>query len=360
MNKNRILGIGIGQAGNILLNEFLDRDKRYTGLFINSAYDDMSGLSNFNYEKNAFVFPGESGTGKDREKAKLFVKSSLKSLADIFTRYPLHDVIQVFFSTDGGTGSGSAIMILQTLRKVCPNKKINVVAVLPDPDKSEEIALKNCLDCCSELAAIENMVDDIKFVDNSKFDKYDEINRRVLNDIDAAFSIVGKHSIGNIDESDSKRANTAKGYGAILRLEDDEITLVDAIANAKNNSPFAIPGELDCKFLAISVKEDQYEIDGLKQQFKKDDTIVYNTHNNKNNVVVFGGCSAPNDSIKYIQIRLEQLKNGSEAIKRKGLVVDTNLNTKNNKNKVVDDSIKTTYSEDELDSLVDDLENMFG
>lgn len=360
MNKTRILGIGIGQAGNILLNEFLNKDKRYVGLFINSAYDDMSDLSNFNFEKNAFVFPGESGTGRDRDKAKTFVKTHIKSLADIFTKYPLQDVITVFFSTDGGTGSGSAPMILQTLRKICPSKKINVVAVIPDADDSDDVSLNNCLKCCNELSKIEGLIDDIKFIDNSKGEDYKIINRKAIDDLNTAYSIIGKHSIGNIDDADSKRINTEKGYGMILRLDDDEESIRLAIDNAYKNTVFAKPDNDDCNYLGICVKENQYDVDKLRKQFHVDKT-TYKTYNNKFNLLVLGGCSAPNETIEYIEMKLEEIKEKrSTQSSKKGLSVDLDSKPINKTNKHKDNiETKTSYSEDELDKMVDDLENLF-
>jgi hypothetical protein len=364
MNKTRMLIVGIGQAGNILCDALLQKDKRYTGLFINSAYEDMSGLSSFNYEKNAFTFPGESGTGRNREKAKVFVKDSVKSLGDTFLRYPLQDVVVVMFSTDGGTGSGSSIRIIQALKSFCPNKKINVIAVLPDPETSDDISLNNCLQCCKELSEIEDLIDDIKFIDNSKGKTYEEVNDRAIDDINASFSINGRNPIGNIDDSDSKRVNTEKGYGLVLRLKDKEESVSTAIDNAIKNTVFAIPDSYDCNYLGISVKADQYDVDELKNQFEASKT-TYKTYNNNFNLLVLGGCSAPNESIEYIRLQLDELKekNSAKGKKKKlsvGVDTDTTQVKKLAKDKEQEQKLKTTYSENELDKLVDDLENLFG
>lgn len=361
MNKTRVLGIGIGQAGNILLDQFMSKDSRYQGLFINSAYDDMSSLSNFNYEKNAFTFPGENGSGRDREKAKTFVIDNIKSLADIFTKYPLQDVVIVFFSTDGGTGSGTSSMILQTLRRTCPHKKINVVAVLPNPEESDDISLQNSLECCAELAKIDDLLDDIKFIDNSKGNNYDEINIRAVNDLHDAFSINGKHKIGNIDDGDSKRVNTDKGYGCILRLKDREPSPSIAIDNAVKDTIFALPDSYDCNYLGVSVKEEEYNVEDLKHEFSVEET-TYMTYNNKFNLLVLSGCSAPNESIEYIKLKLEEIREkNSNKPKKKKLAIDINpkniINKEKNNTKI--EKVKTTYSEDELDKMVDDIENMF-
>jgi hypothetical protein len=360
MNKSRILGVGIGKAGNVLLNEFLNRDKRFVGLFINSAYEDMSRLSNFNFEKNAFVFPGENGAGKDREKAKEFVKSQVKSLLDIFTKYPLQDNVIVFFSTDGGTGSGTAIMILQTLRKACPNKKINVIAVLPDTKKNEEVLFENSLNCCSELSEIEGIIDDIKFIDNTKGDNYEEINRKAIDDLNMALNINGTHEIGDIDDSDSKIVNTTKGYGLILRLDDNEKSEEKAVENAIENTVFAVPDSYDCDYLGISVKEDQYDATSLEKLFKVN-RVTHKTYTKKFNTLVFGGCtSAPNETIEYLKIRLDEIREQSKKStnpRKKMITVNTDIKVNKKTSKPTD---KATYTEEELDNLVNDLENLFG
>lgn len=364
MNKTKIMGIGIGQAGDILLNEFVNRDKRITPLFINSAYDDMSGLSNFNYEKNAYVFPGENGTGRQRDKAKEFVKDHLKSLLDIFSRYPLQQVVYVFFSTDGGTGSGSAPRILQTLRKACPNKKINVVAVLPNADKSDEISLNNSKKCCEELAPLENILNDIKFIDNTKGKTYKEINQKAIDDIIMSLNLNGRNDeIGNIDDSDSMIFNTEKGYGFILSLDEatqtNKVSTVEAIDKAIKRSVFALPDSYECVNAGISIKEGQYDIDELESNFKIS-KHCYKTYNPKYNGIVLGGCSAPNEALEYIKLRLEEVKENNAKIdlKKKKMKVDSNKNTNTNK-KSNKEEVKMTYTEEELDNLVDDLENLF-
>lgn len=357
MNKSNILGIGIGQAGNILLNEFLERDKRYLGLYLNSAYEDMSDLSNFDYNKNAFIFSGESGSGRDRDKAKGFVKSHLKSLADIFMRYPLVQVITVFFSLDGGTGSGTAPMILQTLRTVCKNKKINVIGVLPDLNNSDDVSLTNTINCWNELMEISHLLDDIKFVDNSKGLSYEEINKKAIDDLDMAYSIKGKHTIGNIDETDSLKVNTEKGYGLVLRLNDGEKTIDDAIDNAIKNTVFALPDSYECNYLGISVREGQYDINKLKDEFEVYKT-TYKTYNSKFNAIVMGGCDIPSESIELIKMRLEEIRerNSRRTPKRK-MIVDIDSKPTLKKKEIQEEKI--TYTEDELDKLVDDLENLF-
>jgi cell division GTPase FtsZ len=48
MEKTNVIGIGCGGCGNHLVSTFLDMDKRYTGIFMNTNMSEMENLRHFN------------------------------------------------------------------------------------------------------------------------------------------------------------------------------------------------------------------------------------------------------------------------------------------------------------------------
>ena len=366
MNKSKIMGIGIGRAGNVLLNCFLHKDKRISGLFVNSSAGDLEDIDLINMEKNAFLFPMINGSGRDRNYAKTFLKDEVQSLADTIAKYPLQTDIFVFFSLDGGTGSGITPTFLQILRRTCPNKTINVIGVLPDYDKADKISLENTINCWNEINEIANkthtfisngqthtvdMINNIMFIDNSKRSSYAEVNEKAINDIYRALCMNGKCEDGSIDDSDARRTFTNSGYGVILTL-DDKIQNIDlAIETAKKNTVFATPHDFVCNYLAISTKD--YYPTNLVDRFEFEETR-YVASNKEHNTIVLGGCNEPTyciESLKMIYDSIMNKEDRRKSIKRTKIEINTN---KTSPTAIVSD-VKTSFTATELDTLFDDL-----
>jgi hypothetical protein len=322
------------------------------GLFINSAYEDTKGLEKFDVEKNAYLFPATSGTGRDREVAKEYLKDHVQSLADTVARYVIQDVVIIYFSMDGGTGSGITPTFAQVLKRTCPNKKINLVGIIPDFNRADKLALKNTLSCWNEIAELskQNIIDDIKFIDNSKRKTYEQINKKAIDDIVFSFNMNGKCEYGSIDDNDAKRANTAKGYGLILNLDGKYRDIKDAIDNALEDSVFAKPNSFQCIYLAVSLKD--FDVLQAVEQFESDET-AYVANNSTHNTIVLGGCDEPTEIIENIKIAYDDLL---EKSKSRGTIRRTTYNIDDKKEKKEKNKdLKTEFTSEELDNLFDDL-----
>lgn len=371
MDKNKILLIGCGKTGNVLINEMMKLDVRYTGLFVNSEYSDMASLEKFS-PKSAFVFNNANGSGKNRDMAKSYLKDQIQSLVDRVASYPLHDVITIFTSADGGTGSGitpSLISIMNTtFKKKNLDKKINLVAVMPNCDESDKLSLDNAIAFWNEIMKIrETCIDDIKFIDNTRGDSYKEINKAATIALNNAYSMNGKdEDLGEIDNNDSKVFNCSKGFGFVLTLPENAPSTKRAIEIAINNSVFAIPNSYSTDYLGVSLKRNgdgtkKYKYSEIKEFFQEVYITNFKTSNPKHSTIVLGGCSAPKDMIDMIQDINEDLKNKIKERESKSeeesLIIETD-NVVNNKTQKAESN--ALYTDDDLADIANDVLNALG
>lgn len=373
MNKRKMLLIGCGKAGNKLVNEMLRQDNRYTGLFVNSSYNDMAGLSNFREDK-AFLFTGVNGSGRNREKAKEYVVDQLDSLVDVITSYPLQDVITVFTSTDGGTGSGVTPMLIQALKFSYGQKKlerkINLVAVLPDYGIEDKVAYDNTLHFWNDIMEIkDSCLDNIIFVDNSKGRNYAEINSKVVTALDNSYSMNGTSDVGDIDDNDANTFNTGKGFGLVLTLEEGYSNDKQAIDMAIKNSVFVLPDsntDYTCRYLGISLKEDfetkdkSYNTAKIRNCFENVSGTVYQTYNNYHNTVVLSGLKPPKDTINLIKVQLDDMNKRQESIvDDSDLFIDLGEKKGKNANKPEEKASKPTFTKNDIGDITNTLRKMF-
>lgn len=352
MNKRKMLLIGCGKAGNKLVNEMLKKDGRYTGLFVNTAYNDMAKLEKFN-EDNAFLFSGTNGSGRNRSLAQDYVKQQIQSLVDLVTSYPMQDVITVFTSADGGTGSGITPMLIRLLKltyvKKKLDRKINLVAIMPDYENDDRVAFENSIAFWNEIMQIKDeCIDDIKFIDNSKGSNFAEINDKVVELLNNSYSMNGESDEGDIDDRDAKMFNTEKGFGLVLTLSDEYKDAKTAIDRAIKDSVFALPNSYECNYLGISVKKDSYSLKEIRSCFETVYKTTYRTNNTKHNTIVLGGCEVSSEVIEMIKVRLDELNN--KAIKRESsdkYIVEM----ENMTHKKEETDKKATFTEEELDDI---------
>ena len=92
MEIKNLLQIGVGKTGNVLLNDMMNLDPRYVGLFINSAKGDMENLENFTKE-NSFAIPQTNGSGKNRDKAREYILRWKESFFELMSSYSEFDTI---------------------------------------------------------------------------------------------------------------------------------------------------------------------------------------------------------------------------------------------------------------------------
>jgi hypothetical protein len=375
MNKRQILLIGCGKAGNRLINEIMEKDPLLTGLFVNTSYDDMAKLSKVN-EDNVFLFSSANGSGRNRNVAQQYVKDQVKSLVDAIIRYPVHNNIYIFTSTDGGTGSGVTPIICQLLRATFKNRnldrKINLVAIMPNQKIDDRLAFENAIGFWNDIVmeredkqgnkfTIKDELDSIKLIDNTKGSNYTDINAKAVRDIVNSFNMNGTHDEGDIDDRDSKTFNTEKGFSLILTLPSGFKNAKEAIDKAIEDTVFAKPDNYNCNYIGISLNEKDYMIDDVRSCFDKVYKTTYKTYNSKgHNTVVLSGCATPNEIITTIKQKLEELNSDKEDISEK---VDLTVNltdTINKSEKVkVEKNIKVTFTDTDLDDIASAIDDLF-
>ncbi|MHC1685049.1 MAG: cell division protein FtsZ [Clostridiaceae bacterium] len=330
MEKGKMLLVSLGQGAGNIVDGLLSRNSRYNGLFLNSSLFDIRPLKNADMSKNVYLYPGTDGSGRDRNKSKEMIKDNVNGIGTLLSKYPLTEVVVVFTTMAGGTGSGAVKAFIQIAKKVLPMAKINVVAILPSL-KEDELAFKNAIECWNDINSVMDLINDVKFVDNNKRNTYKEINNEVIESLDLAYNIIGIHADGSIDNKDSFRINTAEGSGLILKLYDGLKDAKTAIDLAIKNSVFVQPDAYDCDYLGINLKidgYDPYEVSNLFEVYKS----TYMTYNNKNNIVVLGGCETPTESINLIKMALEEKnKRKLSRNKKRSVIIDLNTDDKENK-----------------------------
>lgn len=347
MEKGKMLLVSLGQGAGNIVDGLLSRNSRYNGLFLNSSLFDVKPLKNADMSKNVYVYPGTDGSGRDRNKSKEMIKDNINPIGTLLSKYPLTEVVVVFTTMAGGTGSGAIKTFIQIAKKVIPNAKVNVVAILPSL-KEDELAFKNTIECWNDINSIMDLINDVKFVDNNKRNTYKEINNEVIESLDLAYNIIGIHADGSIDNKDSFRINTSEGSGLVLKLYDGLKDAKTAVDLAIQNSVFVQPDTYDCDYLGINLKidgYDPYEVSKLFEVYRS----TYITYNNKNNIVVLGGCETPTESIKLVKMALED-KNKRKLSRNKKRSVIIDLNTDSNEDKVDFDELNNN----ELNGLFED------
>jgi hypothetical protein len=376
MNKRQILLIGCGKAGNRLINELIEKDSMLTGLFVNTAYEDMARLKHCK-EDNSFLFSSANGSGRNRNIAQQYVKDQVKSLIDVITRYPLHNNIYIFTSSDGGTGSGITPMICQLLKSAFKSKgldrKINLVAIMPNQKVDDRLAFENAIGFWNDIVMEredkqgnkftikDECLDSIKLIDNTKGQNYNEINAKAVRDIINSFNMNGTHDEGDIDDRDSKTLNTEKGFSLILSLPTGYKNAKEAIDKAIEDTVFAKPDNYNCNYLGISLNDNDYLIDDVRGCFDTVYKTTYKTYNPKgHNTVVLSGCSTPNEIITTIKQKLEDLDvKKAENNEKVDLTISLTNTINNSETKKTVKETKLTFTDSDLDDIASALEDLF-
>ena len=167
MEKSKILLVGLGQGAGNIVDGLLSRNKNYNGLFFNSSLFDIKPLKNANMDKNVYLYPGTDGSGRDRNKSKEMIKDNANAIGTLLRKYPQTEVMVVFTSMAGGTGSGAIKTFIQIASAAIPTAKVNVVAILPSLTE-DQLSFKNTIECWNDINSVINLISDIKFVDNNK------------------------------------------------------------------------------------------------------------------------------------------------------------------------------------------------
>lgn len=346
MEKSKMLLVALGQGAGNIVDGLLSKNKSYNGLFFNSSLSDIKPLRNANIGKNVYLYPGTDGSGRDRNKSKEMIKDNANSIGTLLRKYPQTEVMVIFTSMAGGTGSGAVKTFIQIASAAIPSTKINVVAILPSLTE-DQLSFKNTIECWNDINSVIHLVNDIKFIDNNKRNTYKEVNNEVVESLDLAYNLMGIHIDGNIDKKDSFRINTAEGSGIVLKLYDGLKDAKTAIDLAIKNSVFAQPDTYDCDYLGINLKVGGYDPNEVSKCFEVYKS-TYITYNDAFNTIVLGGCETPTESIKLVKMALDDKSRRKLSRNRERSII-INLNESSDKKNDVENQEAYRYDDEELE-----------
>ncbi|MGL5647853.1 MAG: hypothetical protein ACRDDY_08375 [Clostridium sp.] len=309
MDKNKIVVIGTGGAGNKMLDTLLNINRIYTPVFCNTNVREMEILKHFNPNANALYIANAEGTGRDRSKAVEAIKADQPSILSFFVnKFSKQSGKEHFFiisSADGGSGSGSVPMLSKVIKRVNPNATVNLL--IANPNLSERgYSLQNTVDLYVEIVELmkSGRVNSVQFIDNNKMQNEEDFNYDVMRMFDNSLSI---NNI-DIDVTDSERVNTEVGYKVILELDPEDKNDIDkAINSAIKNSPFVMPSVFECNILMASMMKEDFDKYAVRGKFEVFNFDKYD-YNNKSNIIVLGGIEMPSDHIELIKMELESQK----------------------------------------------------
>lgn len=276
----------------------------------------------------------------------LMFKDNANSIGTLLRKYPQTEVMVIFTSMAGGTGSGAVKTFIQIASAAIPSTRINVVAILPSLTE-DQLSFKNTIECWNDINSVIHLVNDIKFIDNNKRNTYKEVNNEVVESLDLAYNLMGIHIDGNIDKKDSFRINTAEGSGLVLKLYDGLKDAKTAIDLAIKNSVFAQPDTYDCDYLGINLKVGGYHPNEVSKCFEVYKS-TYITYNDAFNTVVLGGCETPTESIKLVKMALDD-KSKRKLSRNKERSIIINLNESSDKKNDVENKETYRYDDEELE-----------
>lgn len=355
MERKDVLFIGVGQAGSNVVSEILKQNSRYVGLFINTSYTDLLSIEN---AKNVYTIPSADGTGRNRNKAKLFVKDYRHTLLDEINKFKGSNVLYFVFSFGGGSGSGISPVLIKMLEVTKSNKIINVVGILPSYEESKRVK-QNAIECWNELIQQKN-INAFYLLDNNKRKDKMEINKEFAQQFDMFMNISQPHPNGVIDKEEIGILANAKGSTALYVLPNDESDTKIAIAKAINNSIFADFGDYNepCKYLGISTVEDKFNQRIIESEFEYNEDC-FKGFNSSANIVITSGCKPQKIAIEMLGISIKEKLNKKissidefEDLTVEGVITD---NDKMRMNEIVNNHTKNIKQEaTDVDKILDD------
>ncbi|MFW6041981.1 MAG: hypothetical protein ACOC8M_03180, partial [Guyparkeria sp.] len=176
--STRFAWIGMGQCGGRLVKSFHDLGYGKV-LALNTAYHDLNDVD-LPASQKVLMDIGRKGAGKDTkrgsEAAKQYRQEIIHGIEQIFSENVDH--LMLSFGSGGGTGSGSALPLIDTVRSCAkhigirdPQRRIGVMATLPtDGEAASPKVAQNSYEVMSELCemAQNDQISPLIIVDNER------------------------------------------------------------------------------------------------------------------------------------------------------------------------------------------------
>lgn len=207
--------IGIGSAGNQLAKLAAEAD--FDAIAINSTEADLLAIG----EACETMLVGEKGCGKDRNRAKAFVKQKYKPIIeDIKTILGEHEVIVVAGSTSGGTGSGMIPIMTHLLSSLVKGPVFLNALIIPSIQESA-VAQKNTIDCMAEIKDLDlgYFMYDNGTVDGPITEVYKKVNNSFVNDLKVfRGDLCETTAYGIMDDRDRLKLIGSKGLITVSKI----------------------------------------------------------------------------------------------------------------------------------------------
>lgn len=323
MNRSQILALGCGGCGNNQLDTLLKIDKRFSGIFFNTNYREMSELETFDELRRSFYIPNADGTGKNRKVAEGYIKTEAPKFAEMIGKFTNQPAIVLLSSANGGTGSTSVPMLPKLMKKIGIVKNTTAISTFPSITESD-IDFENAIDFWNDLMEDYNrgLITNLMFINNNKVQSESEINNIAMTTYNDMFNIVG----GKIDSSDLSRAIKARGYSVTLKLDNSILDTKQAIYKAKDDSVFFVPevdGENDtteCNVMLATVNTRYFDASVIRSMFPAYEFCKINEVTEGDTIITLGGCDIPKEPIQLMQEALKDIQN-----RKRQRQIDTNL-----------------------------------
>lgn len=345
-----ILQIGTGGCGNKLINTLINiTNKRlnlintYDYLFINSNDNEVKCLPNSN-NSNSLILQG-NGTGRDRKKAKKSIELDKSKFLNHFNKISdKYDSYEIYFSADGGFGSGSIVGLCSVIRQINPKTKINLRFAFPKVN-SRKLSLQNAVDLYYDVVKMlkSGIINSITIINNDKMNDEDKFNTKCMTQLLDALEFHGS----SIDENDAFKVNCSDKYRLCFNLRED-LPMDDAVELAIKQSPFVVPDNItSCSHLCGLLNKNNFHKDDPMEIFlvKDFDKTDYSTDGR--NSLLIGGIKMPNNYITNVERILSQIDNVED--------IDDDLDYKPSIKNEVQDEISV---EDKKETKLERLQNM--
>ena len=362
--------IGVGNTGNQIASVAKER-LDIPAMAINSSAKDLSSVAE---GVECYLMANADGTsqgaGKNRNLAKEYLKDSIiKFLSDAKTQeFPVVlDVVFIVASTGGGTGSGTAPLLLNIMADRYPDTLFILVGV--GPVASEALSAQvNTLEYLNELYtnlpnARYMLYDNDNYAKDPSYVMMEKVNEEVVQDINVLRGFFNEATrYDSIDTEDNMRLLSFPGRISVVRVEDvkekdlDSGSLEDRLIRAiKSNAHMEL--QRDKKVMATGL------IMSLSPQFMSEfnnhipkvhefigEPVHEFLHVNVNNdrkdpnslYLIMTGLSPVNDKINKINERVEEIEErqriqmedmalNSEKIGQLGSMISTNDGRKKEK-----------------------------
>ena len=194
MKLEQIYNIGLGGCGSKLVNTFADINSVCDFAFMNSNSNEMKHLSNYSPDVSLNI-KGD-GTGRDRLMAKESLKEDKNKFAEfLYSKIGVYDVFNLFFSMDGGFGSGAFPIVSKLLRNLnnkqgLQDTKINLCGVAPRY-KSRKKNLQNTLSAYRDILDLreKGIINSFQIINNNRMQYESKFNKAVITEISNSFMI---------------------------------------------------------------------------------------------------------------------------------------------------------------------------